>query len=57
METAVGHGKVLPLDLLGATGSGPWRVVSAGGSLLAVYELHGPGLAKPRIVLVDGAGP
>lgn len=55
IEEAVGHGKVLSLEALGVTGSGPWRVVSASGALLAVYELHGPGRAKPKVVLAAGA--
>ena len=48
---AVGHGKVLPVDDLGVAGAGPWRVLGPGGDLLAVYEAHRPGTAKPAVVL------
>ena len=48
---AIGHGKVLPLDVLGAVGHGPWRVLGPGGDLLAVYEAHKAGTAKPAVVL------
>lgn len=49
--TAVGHGKVLPLDVLGVAGDGPWRVLDAGGALLAVYEPHRGSTTKPAVVL------
>ena len=52
LAAAVGHGKVLGLDDLGVAGDGPWRVVAAGGDLLAVYEADGKGAAKPAVVLV-----
>ncbi|MGK2949440.1 MAG: tRNA pseudouridine(55) synthase TruB [Acidimicrobiales bacterium] len=48
---AVGHGKVLPLDQLGVSGPGPWAVLDDAGTLLAVYEAHGTGNAKPAVVL------
>lgn len=50
---AVGHGKVLDRALLGVPdeGEGPWAVVDASGRLLAVYEGHGEGRAKPAVVL------
>jgi tRNA pseudouridine55 synthase len=48
-------GRVFPADELHVEGPGPWRVLGAGGDLLAVYEAHRSGLAKPRVVL-DGAG-
>lgn len=56
VEDQVGHGRILALDALGVeTGStdppGPWAVVDEGGRLLAVYEAHGPGRAKPAVVL------
>jgi tRNA pseudouridine55 synthase len=51
LAAAVAHGKVLGLDDLGVAGDGPWRVVGAGGDLLAVYEAHGMGTAKPAVVL------
>ena len=53
-EVAVLHGKVMPLDQLGVSGTGPWRVLGPAGDLLAVYELHRPGTAKPRVVLTGG---
>ncbi|MGH9276602.1 MAG: tRNA pseudouridine(55) synthase TruB [Acidimicrobiales bacterium] len=49
---AVGHGKVLDRPVLGVTGEGPWAVVDAGGTLLAVYEPYGPAQAKPAVVLI-----
>jgi tRNA pseudouridine55 synthase len=48
---AVSHGRLLPLDALGATGPGPWAVVDEAGKLLALYEAHGTGGAKPAVVL------
>ena len=48
---AVGHGKVLPPDVLGVDGDGPWRVLDAEGALLAVYEAHKEGTTKPAVVL------
>ena len=47
----VAHGKVLPEDVLGATGEGPWAVLGPEGALLAVYEPHRPGTVKPGVVL------
>jgi tRNA pseudouridine55 synthase len=47
----VAHGKVLPLDRLGAAGEGPWAVLDASGALLAVYRAHREGTAKPDLVL------
>lgn len=51
LEVAVGHGQVLDRSRLGATGEGPWPVLDRGGALLAVYAGHGPGRAKPLVVL------
>jgi tRNA pseudouridine55 synthase len=48
------HGRVVPLDRLGAAGPGPWAVLDGTGELLAVYEPHRAGTAKPGVVL---AGP
>lgn len=49
---AVGHGKVLPSEVMGVdSGDGPWAVVDAGGSLLAVYERHRSGAMKPAVVV------
>lgn len=53
---AVGHGKVLDASLLGVAGGGPWAVLDAAGVLLAVYEEHGEGRAKPAVVIVAPAG-
>jgi tRNA pseudouridine55 synthase len=47
----VGHGKVLPVESLGVEGDGPWAIVDGAGGLLAVYERHGEGTAKPSVVL------
>ncbi|MGC8627999.1 MAG: tRNA pseudouridine(55) synthase TruB [Acidimicrobiales bacterium] len=57
MAAEVSHGKVFSLQQLrdvGATGPGPWAVVSKEGDLLAVYKEHGSGLAKPVVVMVPG---
>jgi len=48
---AVGHGKVLAVDVLGVAGPGPWAVLGPDGDLLAVYAAHHPGTAKPDLVL------
>ena len=53
LVAAVGHGKVLPADTLGVTGPGPWAVVDEAGALLAVYEAHVGGTAKPAVVLAS----
>ena len=58
-ESFVRHGRVLPLEVLSATGppaDGPWRVLDGAGHLLAVYENHKPGLAKPTVVLEGPPG-
>lgn len=47
----IAHGKVLPADALQITGDGPWAVLGLDGELLAVYEPHGAGTAKPAVVL------
>jgi tRNA pseudouridine55 synthase len=51
VATDIGHGKVLPVEVLTATGAGPWAVLDEAGTLLAVYEPHRPGTAKPGVVL------
>lgn len=51
LAAAVGHGKVLAADALGASGPGPWRVLDPAGALLAVYERHKPDAVKPSVVL------
>lgn len=44
---AIAVGKVLARP----DGDGPWAMVTAGDELLAVYEPHGAGTAKPAVVL------
>jgi tRNA pseudouridine55 synthase len=51
LVAGIAHGKVLDREELGAVGPGPWAVVDAGGQLLAVYQGHGDGGAKPAVVL------
>ncbi len=55
LATAVGHGRKLTVGDLGARGPGPWAVLDAAGSLLAVYERHRDGAAKPSVVLAAPA--
>lgn len=47
----IAHGKVLPVESLGVSGTGPWAVHGADGALLAVYEPHRAGTVKPAVVL------
>ena len=47
----IAHGKVLPRDALGVTGSGPWPLLDEAATLLAVYEPHRDGAVKPAAVL------
>lgn len=49
---AVTMGKVLDRGALEAQGEGPWAVVDAEGSLLAVYEPFRGDTVKPAVVLV-----
>lgn len=49
----VRHGRVLSTAQLGAAGAGPWAVLDPGGALLAVYEAHGDGRAKPAVVIAS----
>ncbi|HVM03219.1 MAG TPA: tRNA pseudouridine(55) synthase TruB, partial [Acidimicrobiales bacterium] len=51
VAAAVATGKVLDPGALGVTGDGPWAVLGGDGALLAVYEAHGEGRAKPAVVL------
>ncbi len=54
VEVAVGYGRILTADMLaaaGARGPGPWAVLAEDGRLLAVYQPHGAGQAKPAVVL------
>jgi tRNA pseudouridine55 synthase len=51
VAASVAHGRVLALDALHPTGSGPWAVLDRNGALLAVYEAHRDQRAKPSVVL------
>jgi len=50
-EDFVRHGRVLEQTQIGASGLGPWAVVSAESALLAVYEPFRETRCKPSIVL------
>lgn len=50
----IAHGKVLDQGRLGVQGVGPWPVLDQRGRLLAVYEPHRPGTAKPAVVVGGG---
>jgi tRNA pseudouridine55 synthase len=59
MVEAVGYGRVMDVDW---PGEGPWAVLDPEGRLLAVYERHPDGRAKPAVVLAPanaapGGGP
>lgn len=47
----IGHGRVLDRAALDLTGDGPWALLDEDGRLLAVYEAHGDGRAKPSVVV------
>lgn len=51
LAAQVRNGRVLDRAELPATGDGPWAVQDAGGDLLAVYQSHPGGRAKPAVVL------
>jgi tRNA pseudouridine55 synthase len=51
----IAHGRVLGLDVLGASGDGPWAVLDERGALLAVYERRDAERAKPAVVLTASA--
>jgi tRNA pseudouridine55 synthase len=55
LEEQVRHGRVLELAHLGVEGHGPWRVASRSGALLAVYQVHRDGTAKPVVVVAPEA--
>jgi tRNA pseudouridine55 synthase len=57
VAAAVGHGKVLPREVLGVepAAAGPWPVVDQAGDLIAVYEGHRDGTAKPAVVLAPSS--
>jgi tRNA pseudouridine55 synthase len=49
---SVATGKILSdADLGSPPGDGPWSLLDPDGQLLAVYQRHGPGRAKPAVVL------
>ena len=48
----VAHGKVVDVDRIGS-GEGPWAVLDHAGELLAVYQRHREGLAKPALVIAS----
>ena len=52
-ETAalVANGRVLPRDVLGVEGHGPWRVLDELGALRAMYEPRDGDDVKPAVVL------
>jgi len=52
---AVAHGKVLDLGVLGVAGPGPWPILDPAGELLAVYQAHGDGRAKPVVVVAPAS--
>lgn len=54
VERKVRNGRPLSLEELGVTSSGPWRVLGAGDSLLAVYVADGPLKAVPEVVVEAG---
>ncbi|CAN5810885.1 tRNA pseudouridine(55) synthase TruB [soil metagenome] len=56
VAAAVGYGKVLPGEVLGAAGEGPWPVLDAAGDLLAVYQAHRDGTFKPAVVIRPAGG-
>jgi tRNA pseudouridine55 synthase len=53
----VSYGRILPVDVLGGARSGPYPVLDESGALLAVYETHRNGTAKPSVVLVEPTKP
>ena len=53
----VANGRVLPLEVLGVHGDGPWPLCDGSGRLLAVYEQHRGDTAKPSVVLPAASAP
>lgn len=49
IASMVAHGRVLAREALGVVGPGPW-VIRQGEALLAIYEAHRDGGAKPSLV-------
>jgi tRNA pseudouridine55 synthase len=54
LAAAVRVGKVLPAEVLGVVGAGPWAVLDAPGALMAVYQRHTGGTVKPAVVVAAG---
>jgi len=54
VAAAVGNGKVLAGEVIGARGDGPWAVLDERGALLAMYERHRGDTVKPAVVLSGG---
>jgi tRNA pseudouridine55 synthase len=52
----VAHGRVLPRQLVAATGEGPWAVSDGTGRLLAVYEAIAAERMKPLVVVTAQPG-
>lgn len=52
LVTDAAHGRVVAVDRLGG-GAGPWCLLGPTGDLLAVYEVHRSGGAKPAVVLAS----
>jgi tRNA pseudouridine55 synthase len=50
----VAHGRPLPRDRLALDGDGPWGLLDASGTLLAVYESGPSGRAVAAVVLAAG---
>jgi tRNA pseudouridine55 synthase len=48
---AIAHGRVLGRDELGLSGTGPWGLLDADGTLVAVYEALDASRVKPAVVL------
>ena len=51
MAAAIGTGLALDRVPIGAVGDGPWAMLDAQGTLLAVYEATGTDRIKPAVVL------
>ena len=55
VAAAIAHGRVLPRQLVGATGDGPWAMFDGSGQLLAVYEAYAADRMKPTVVVCTEA--
>ncbi len=52
-QAAIANGKVFDATMLTVVGPGPYAMLDAAGTLLAVYEEHGTGF-KPSVVIPSG---